>query len=557
MSLLTTKFNFTDQLQAVTEIDDAVTVTINLGSEIKNNTMRINLKNAPVDFFSDGTTIRHRWVNADGTSVFKAVKVQRGEVIDDEIIDIYAKYEENDATINVESEDYLIFSGVITKGTLKSKVNTQEIELSCKDRNVIALDKLTIPQSFKPTDSNNTTPLIIKQLIRNASENSNSNSAGFDTQGTKFRGGSFLIDARLFSESILTSGATTSTSTRQLVDSGANFVNDEVEKGDWVRNSTDDTYATVTSVATTTLDLSKDIFVSGEDYEVSDGFIQDTRPDGTAFPAISFSQRNKPVTESVSDLSQTNKTNTVSEASNSLVIKRGMRWFIDNKSRFHLYVPTDTPEYVMQVGTSTAISPDTVGHIIQDVELNNEVDTKINFIIFKAGEDMDGDMISSYSRAQFSGIPNTKDSFRSWLEIARGMKEQDAEAGNITKNQFDDYNYPDGGDYPLTPAWDRQERSVSNDTEYNDNFKEEAIIRGEEKSQSIFQKQANPRWAGKLQLRGEDFVVGDLIDFTDKSKGLNNILLRINAVSHIISNQQGWVTTLTVEEDEEEIEIIA
>ncbi|GAF76346.1 unnamed protein product, partial [marine sediment metagenome] len=285
-----------------------------------------------------------------------------------------------------------------------------------------------------------------------------------------------------------------------------------------------------------------------------DGFIQDTRPDGTSYPAISFSQINKPVTQSVADLSQVNKTNFVSELSTTLVLKRGMRWFIDNKARFHHYVPSDTPEFVMKVGTSIAISPDTIGHIIHDNELNNETETKINFIIFKAGEDMNGLMIKSFSRAQFSGIPETKESLRNWLELARQMKFEDEVAGNITKDEFDKYNYPGG--YPVTPAWDRQARSVANDSAYNTNFIEEAKLRGVEKAQSIFQKQANPRWTGKIQLRGEDFIVGDLIDFTDISKGLNSILLRINAVSHIISNQQGWETTLTVEEDEEEINII-
>jgi len=64
------------------------------------------------------------------------------------------------------------------------------------------------------------------------------------------------------------SGTTTSTSSDELVDSGADFVNDGVVEGMIVKNTTDDTYAGIKEVAATTLTIASDIFESGEDYEI-------------------------------------------------------------------------------------------------------------------------------------------------------------------------------------------------------------------------------------------------------------------------------------------------
>lgn len=571
MVLLLTKFVYFDNLNLdpVTgkglELTDVFKVTMDKGSEIKSNTLRITLKNDPVDLFSDGT-LRHKWVNKDGTPVFKAVKTGKGAIIDEEIIYVYARHEELDGTLDVENNDYLLFQGVINKGKIPFKSNSHSIELTCKDRSVIILDKLSIPQAYKPADSAAPdtigwrSPFIVQALVRNASESDNT-VPKFDDNGNSSLFGKYLVDARLFSDGVVDSGTTTSTSTRKLIQSGQNFET-TVDVGDYVRNSTDETYAYVVSVdSDTQLTLSKDIIVSGETYQISDGFIQDTRPDGTAFPVTSFSQINKPVVEGVSSLSTTEKTNSTAELSSTLIVKRSMRWFIDKQNRLHWYLPSDTPEWIFQVGQTAAVSPDTDYHRLYSVEPETFIDDNINFIIFKAGEDMNGVQIKYFKRAPFSGTPNTKDSLRNWPLIARRMKWEDTEAGNIVKNQFDDYNFPvsytpmpGGGN---VPAWDRQARDPVNDAGYNANFIEEARARGAEQALAIFQKVSNPRWRGKLQVRGEDVQVGDLIDLTSKAHGIVNLNVRVNQVTHSITSEVGWITTINFEEDENESEVIA
>jgi len=554
MSDLIQSYKFTPIIGGATEtMDDVEMVSINKGTEVRNNSMRITLKNPQVNILSDGTP-RHRWSDSSGISRIKAVKAGKGDVIEEQIVDAYGLYTDTDPTVDVVSDDFLLFSGVVNKGKIFLTPDTNKMELTCLDRTSVMLDKLTIPQAYNPADGW-VSPTIIQNILRNASDGIGGSSLKFDSNGNTSINNEFLIDARLFSEGIKSSGTTDSASSRKLIDSGATFDSDGVLKGHRVRNTVDNTYADVLSVdSETQLTLSKNIITSGETYEVSDGFIQDSRPDGTAFPVMSFSQNDKPVIESIEDLSATDKTNTTTEVGSGLVVKRNTRWFIDKKNRFHWYVPDNTPEHIISIGVDTAISPDTVGHKQQGGELTNEVRDKINFIIFNAGADMNGEAIKWYARAPFSGLPVVKDSYRPWDTISRNMKDQDQKAGNITKNQFDDYNFPDGGDYPLTPVWDRDEDSVADDAEYNANFIIEAKLRGIEKSQAIFQLRSNPRWAGKVQIRGEDIQPGDLVDFTSKKHGIKNILVRVNQVTHVIRDV-GWSTSLVVEEDEAELEV--
>ena len=64
-------------------------------------------------------------------------------------------------------------------------------------------------------------------------------------------------------------GTTTSTSATKLVDSGATFVTDNVAVGHKVINTTDDTETTVAAIdSQTQIEVTDDIFVSGEGYEL-------------------------------------------------------------------------------------------------------------------------------------------------------------------------------------------------------------------------------------------------------------------------------------------------
>lgn len=558
--LFNAKFTSNDQLELGGTVDfaDVSQIQITLGSEIRNDSMVVHLKNPPVDVFSDGS-IRHRWVDTDGNPIFRAVKAAPGDIIEDELIDVSAFYTDTDPTIDVDSDTYRLFTGIIDKAKVSHDDRSHKIQLPCVNRNSVALNKIAVPQAFDLDDAKNS-PEMQQQILRRAASGYAGNAITFDQDGVSGVNLVYTIDARLFSEGIVATGSTTSASTRKLVDSGATFTA-TVDEGDWVRNSVTEQYAYVVSVdGDTELTLTKDIMGSGDTYQISDGFIQDTRPDGSVFPDIAFSFYNTPIAQNLDDLSQTDKTNTQAEIDTSIVVTRRARYFIDIKNRYHWYIPDETPELLMEVGVNTPIAPDVRRHIIFKQELTNDIVEEVNFIVYKAGEDMNNIQIMDGLRAPFSGRPQVKDSFRDFSEIARAMKLEDVRVGNISQVMSDEFDYPasynplpSGDSYP---AWDNIKSSVPlNDDDYNDAFIAEAIRRANDRCRAIFNNQSNPRWKGTITVRGENFQRGDLINFTDRSHGIRNILVRVVGVSHTITALTGWVTQISVEQDEPEQQV--
>jgi hypothetical protein len=545
LSLLLTSFIYTDQVGATYTINDCYNIIIDMGDDIKNNTMKVKLKNPTINVLSDGT-IRHEWVGSDGQIEFQPVRTSKKMIMDQELIDCYCTYTDTNPSLTVYSSDYLIYSGVISKGEIRSNTGENTIELTCLDRTSVAMDRLTLPQSYTITDGW-TAPTVIKNIIQNCSEQDMFKA--YSSSGIFGPFYPYHIDAALFSERIKASGTPTSVSQNKLIDSGASFLS-TVEKDFWVRNTVTNQYSYVISVdSNSQLTLGKDIFTSANAYQVSNGFIQSSRPDGSAFPAIGFSVVNKPINESISKVGSTFYTNSYTELNTpggSLTVQLAGKYFIDKKARFHWYIPSDTPDYYMEVGTIDAISPDLRGHKILDITLDNETRGLVNFIIYKAGEDMNNIMIKGAIRAPFSGTPQTKESLQLWNHIARDMKLEEARVGHITQTSSDTFSYP--GSYPMTPTW--YSSPVANNTAYNTAFKDIANKRAKALAMSIFQRLANPRWGGKIMIRGEPINVGDLIHFSSNEHGIKNILVRVTQVTHSIDAEQGWITTLNVIEDE-------
>src|SRR3990167_8671045 len=100
MTDLITKYVFTSLTGTATLLTDVNSCMIDLGTELKNNSMRIMLKNSAVDLFAAGN-VKHKYVKTDGTPVFKAVKVSRNQTIDEEYIDVYSLYTDDDPTIEI------------------------------------------------------------------------------------------------------------------------------------------------------------------------------------------------------------------------------------------------------------------------------------------------------------------------------------------------------------------------------------------------------------------------------------------------------------------------
>jgi hypothetical protein len=228
-----------------------------------------------------------------------------------------------------------------------------------------------------------------------------------------------------------------------------------------------------------------------------------------------------------------------------------MRYYIDEKYRFHWFYPTNTPSLYMEEGVITTISPDTVEHKIRSIKGKKAIFDIINFIIFRAGVDMNGATILGYQYDPKS--TELKPTYRPFVRIAEVMKSEDS--ANLQQTTTGDSRYWDyPASYPKTPVWDPEQRSVANDSEYNTNFREIAIRRGKDKAKAIIQQRTGARWKLDVVITGENLTPADLVNFTSDSLGLQGVLLRIKDVKHNIT-KNNWTTSITIEEDEEEREL--
>lgn len=75
-----------------------------------------------------------------------------------------------------------------------------------------------------------------------------------------------------FHEAAKVDSTTTATTSNKLTDSAGDFVNNEVEVGDIIHNTTDDTWALVTAIdSATALSIDTDIMADAEDYKIYSG----------------------------------------------------------------------------------------------------------------------------------------------------------------------------------------------------------------------------------------------------------------------------------------------
>lgn len=272
--------------------------------------------------------------------------------------------------------------------------------------------------------------------------------------------------------------------------------------------------------------------------------IQGKRPDGTDFPTITYGNAHKPIFEFLDDLSQVEYTNNSIELNGNLICKRPFKYYIDRYNVFHWFYPTDTPNYELQYGATGTIGSDTIYHRVLSDNLKLSQFGEVNFIIFKAGEDMGNVQILDYDLDPTAKALTTADGFRNWEHIAREMKLEDS--GNITHVKGDEWSYPVS--YPVIPKWSSLGSSVGSDSEYNDAFVEEATFRAKAKAKGEFSETGDARWKGSIKIKGEPIESTELIKYNKTKFGFNNLLLRIKSLTHNI-NKDSFESTLKVEQD--------
>jgi hypothetical protein len=220
-------------------------------------------------------------------------------------------------------------------------------------------------------------------------------------------------------------------------------------------------------------------------------------------------------------------------------------FFVDKDQVFRWFYPSTTKDGNIVVGEDHVVS----------VDLRRNVDQVINFVIFNAGADLRGNGVQWYyfdtqqrsNEIKGRYFPFTNESSKVFdTEILTGNLVEDLDDGTIPyKGKFFSET-----SYPFTTSWGVE---VNNFGEYNAAFRANLRNRGVTRAAEITRAFSKLRWNGTVDLRGTlDWNAGDLFEFTDTNLGLNKELLRIQDVQHTINNQ-GWVTKLQVEQDEEAI----
>lgn len=509
-------------------IDAWTKIQIKISTELKNNQMTITLKNNFGRVSGRQFTKSNRVIALDSSGFFQV----------DDKFKFYCKYDTNNSGLDLgENSNDLIFFGDLRQ--LKSRTDDSTmIDIICTDRTFNLLNGLwwqayTSDGKDSPNGQGWTSPLIIQDVVRQKAwtnkDGQSSNELIYDEAGnlrpskhpaTAFYG----IDARLKSQ--------------------GGLIQDN-------RSKTIDKFGNETSRSIGTPDSSTALFP--------------TTPVSTRnhnFPFKNYTTVGKPIYETLLELSQVDKTNTNDEldpenTSFDPIIKRAMRFYIDEKNRFHWFYPTDTIDTDKSGLNSLTISMGTVNNFyeVKSDDMDFVIFDVLNYIYYEAGIDMEGDTILGFEYDKTSSAPSFKESKRVWPRIAEQMKREDEKAKNIVRNasQKGGYNYPTSYGTGLRPAWNRNV-TVDSDSEYNSEFKKEARKRASDRAKRIISGIGSQRWKGTINFRFFNFTVGDLMQYTNNAGGIYQEKLRITEINHIIDSNAGASTTLTVEADEKEID---
>jgi hypothetical protein len=278
-----------------------------------------------------------------------------------------------------------------------------------------------------------------------------------------------------------------------------------------------------------------------------DGFVASVRSDASAFPSTRVTKVFKPAYEVINELSQPTQTGE----------ETPYRFHVNRENRFTWFYPQDSARHVIEEGAQTpltvvythpitktertVVDPNT--HRVKSVDLTRAVYDIVNFIIYKAGVDLNDTQILGFKYDTTSGSPTVKDSFRNWEEIARNVKLAEKNVGNLTYVKEDEYTIANTSG---TTAWGQ---SYSSSSDYNEKFVNFCKRIAESRAEGEFRKTGSPRWRGRVEVRGENnFDANDPIIFTSARHGIQKVFMRITEVSHNIS-KNGWFTSLQLEEE--------
>lgn len=281
---------------------------------------------------------------------------------------------------------------------------------------------------------------------------------------------------------------------------------------------------------------------------LADGF-PTSRPDGSAFPTVSYTAR-KSAVEMINDLLSPEWTNTVNELNTDPVTTKPYYWYLvayyeDNKLEklyfeFEGFYPADSVSQVFD------------GRKQRYYRFNHEQSQaeQITHIFYNAGRDLNGSSIQDiYTNDAVQG--KGKMEYKPFTELADFVFQAEVDEGNITEDSSGtifrldkQWTIPS---YPLTPAWP-EATSVADIDEYNEAFVEQV----KNKAKASARKFVNTAdtIVNTIEMPGSfTYSIGSRIDVTHPAgKTFKQRLFKIN---NSINADRGWEMSLTFKNDKE------
>lgn len=542
-----------DDTGTTVQINDFVTISVNKSTEVKNNIMQITLKNPTTKY--DSTYYLGEHVTTVGTNRFN----------EEDKLSLYAKWSDDgdDVTGTWHSSDNLLGQFIAEEVGQQQMENSTRITLRCVDRMYLLFNKVWT--YAYGTSGTWTAPGMVRHTARNNSEGTSRTITTF-TGTNNDDGVEYALDANFLSEGgnikdyrtvteggpstqldgSLSSGATTITvdSTTGFKDSGTLVIT----------NGTTSEHVSYTGITST--------LFTGVTRGIDDT-TDVTHSDNTnvyqGFPEVLLSKIWKPIFEWFSEISQTGYTNYTDEtgAGNTEFYNRAFILWMDKNNSLHWMDADQNVDHTIDIGDAD----------FRGFRLNRSVFDAVNFVIYNAGEDMNGNGILYYYYDETSELDSLKMRYQPMTEITNTFIQDDITIYNTSRDTSSTQDklrqYPASYSPPITDwsfkndsnAWrdsqgESARTSLTSDSEYNESLREAAKWRGLQEAIKITNKTSGLRYQGQVVVKGSYYNPGDLIEITNRQTGIVEQKLRVTQVTSQINVSQGWENTLEVEEDE-------
>lgn len=535
-------------------LKDDITISATKSTEIKNNIMNITLRNAPSQY--DDTNIYGANVNADSYAVIFQ---------EEDMMSLYLKHT-NDGSDFVDTSwattGFLIGEYMVEELGFNVTENSTRISLKCVDRayiifNIVWNYSYGIGNTFTASG-------ILRHSVRVNSEAIDENIQTFTGTG-RDTGVTYNMDAKFLSEGgyiqdyrTVADGGVTTQLDGAIIDSDVTITVDSTTG-----------FKSSGTIVITNGTLSEHIVYTGVTATEFTGCtrgIDDTLAQGFAtnidvyqgFPEILLSKMWKPIFEWISDISESNYTNYSDEvrAGDTLFYNRAFIIWFDKQNKLH-WIPADnTVDLTIDLGDED----------FRSQRLEKSVFDSVNFVIYNAGEDMDGHGIMYYWYDQNSNVKSLKMRYQPMTEIVNNFIQDDINNYNTVRDtsitQDKMRQYPDSGKYPIS-TWSFKNDSnafrnlqeltardtLTSDGDYNESLREGCKYRGLLEAKNITSRTSGLRYKGSIALKGQHLNPGNLIQLTNRYTGQLQQKVRVINVRHNV-NANGWETVLEVEEDE-------